>query len=117
MKMMSPNHLRTWVLLGIIFFGTGLLAAQDLERKLIKRVEPDYPSVLKDRGIGGIVRLKVIVRADGTVKDVSVLGGNSILIESAVKAVKQWRYASMEKETSMEVSVQFDPHAEPKARD
>ena len=81
--------------------------AQSSARKLIKRVEPVYPTLLRDRGIGGTVRLKVIVRADGTIRDVQVQGGNPILVESAVRAVKLWRYEPGESEATAEVVVHF----------
>ena len=39
--------------------------AQDNDRKILKKVEAQYPSILKRRGIGGTVRLKVAIHADG----------------------------------------------------
>jgi TonB family protein len=82
---------------------------QEAERKIIKRVEAQYPSILKRRGIGGTVRLKVIVHADGTVKDVEVLGGNPALADAADKAVRQWKFAPGA-ESVVAVSVTFDPN-------
>ena len=52
--------------------------AQEATRKVLKRVEAQYPSILKKRGIGGVVRLRVIVKADGTVREAEVLGGSAI---------------------------------------
>ena len=83
--------------------------SQETSRKVIKRVEAQYPSILKKRGIGGTVRLRVVVKADGTVKDTEILGGSAILADSAQKAVKQWVFAPGASETTMEVSVVFDP--------
>ena len=74
-------------------------------------VAAQYPSVLKRRGIGGTVRLRVLVSAGGTVKDAQVLGGNPILADCAVKAVKQWVFVTSEKEESVEISVGFDPNS------
>jgi len=84
--------------------------AQDTDRKIIKKVDAQYPSVLKRRGIGGTVRLKVVVHADGTVKDVEVLGGNAALAESAEKAVRQWRFAPGG-ESTIVVAMNFDPNS------
>ncbi|MDE3110822.1 MAG: energy transducer TonB [Acidobacteriota bacterium] len=81
--------------------------AQNSQRKVIKRVEPQYPAILRDRGIGGTVRLKATVRADGTVRDVQVEGGNPILTESALRAVKMWRYSPGDSETTAEVVIHF----------
>jgi len=103
-----------------IFAGAVLLAAsaglsvtQEVtsNRKVLKAVAAQYPSVLKRRGIGGTVKLRVLVNPNGTVKDAQVLGGNPILSDCAVKAVKQWVFAASEKEESIEISVGFDPNA------
>ena len=63
------------------------------ERKLTTRVEPDYPEALKRLYIGGVVRVEVHVTPSGTVESTELIGGNPILGQSAMKAVKQWKYA------------------------
>ncbi len=83
--------------------------AQDASRKVVTKVEPEYPSILKERHIGGVVKLQALVRADGVVKDVVLLGGNPSLGDAAIKAVKQWRYAPSARETTEEVTVHFNP--------
>jgi TonB family protein len=79
------------------------------ERQLVSRVDPAYPADLQKRSIGGIVRLKVVVAANGGVEHVEVLGGNPILGESAAVAVQKWKYAAANSKTTMEISVPFDP--------
>jgi TonB family protein len=86
--------------------------AQDATRKVLKKAPVAYPSILKSKGIGGVVRLKVFVKPDGTVRDTEVLGGNPILAESAQKSVMQWKFSSASSETALEISVTFDPHAD-----
>jgi len=80
------------------------------ERKLVTRVEPEYPPVLKVRQIGGTVRLEVTITPKGTVKSASLLGGNPILAESAITAVKKWIYAPADAVTTTEVSLEFNPY-------
>ncbi|HME12645.1 MAG TPA: energy transducer TonB [Candidatus Acidoferrum sp.] len=80
------------------------------ERKLVTRVEPEYPPVLKVRQIGGTVRLEVTITPKGTVKSASLLGGNPILAESAITAVKKWIYAPADVVTTTEVSLEFNPY-------
>jgi len=58
------------------------LAAQSTEqssseRKVITRVEPEYPDALKRLYIGGVVRLEVEVAANGVVKSTKLLWGKS----------------------------------------
>jgi len=77
-------------------------------RKLITRVEPVYPSTLHANHIGGVVRLKVTIAPSGSVESVELLGGNPILGDSAMAAVKRWVYAAGPR-TKTEVSIPFDP--------
>lgn len=86
--------------------------AQDSGRKILKKVPVAYPSILKSKGIGGVVRLKVFVKPDGSVRDSEVLGGNPILAESAQKSVMQWKFSPANSETTLELSVTFDPHSD-----
>jgi TonB family protein len=86
--------------------------AQESVRKLLKKVPVPYPSILKSKGIGGTVRLKVFVKPDGSVRDTEILGGNPILAESAQKSVMQWKFSPGSSEIAMEIAVVFDPHSE-----
>src|SRR5205085_317373 len=45
------------------------------ERKVISRVNPDYPVALKQLYIGGVVRVEVVVAASGNVRSLKLLGG------------------------------------------
>jgi outer membrane biosynthesis protein TonB len=55
------------------------------QRRLITRVEPEYPETLKRLSIGGIVRLQVTIAAKANVENVVLLGGNPILVS------RRWR--------------------------
>ena len=78
------------------------------ERRLVRRVKPEYPDTLRHMGIGGNVRLELTIAPQGTVETVAVRGGNPILAEAAVKAVRQWVYEPGAR-TKMEVNILFDP--------
>lgn len=77
-------------------------------RKLVTRIEPDYPETLRQRGIGGTVRMNVVIAAAGNVKEVKLRGGDAALGEAAVAAVRKWRYAPATSESETEVSISFD---------
>lgn len=77
-------------------------------RMLLRRLDPEYPQELRRRGIGGVVRLQLVISAKGSIRQVSVLGGNPILAEAATKAAKQWVYAPASSETTVEVSIPFE---------
>jgi len=80
-------------------------------RKRIASVDPVYPELLRRSNIGGVVRLLVVISPKGTVETVNQLGGNAALLEAAVTAVKKWKYAPADTETTQEVSITFDPHS------
>ena len=104
------------LVIGLFFLSASIsptLHAQKIEnagRKLIRKVVPDYPWDLKRAAIGGMVRLDVVVSPDGSVNNVLVVGGNPILAECAMKAVKKWKYTPADRETNVRVNVAFDPH-------
>ena len=114
----KPNHSRLLVvlilLLTVVLLSSLPVAAQSSEqnsdRKVITRVEPEYPDALKRLYIGGVVRLEVLVAPNGTVKSTKLLGGSPILGQSTMKAVKQWKYAPAATEETLTVKLEFDPH-------
>lgn len=77
------------------------------DRKVLVTVKPDYPEFLKNAQIGGLVRLKATVGADGKVTYVNIVGGNPILAESAAAAVLKWKYASAATQTIEDVALNF----------
>jgi len=83
-------------------------SGNDGGRRLLTRVEPVYPATLHSNHIGGVVRLKVTIAPSGSVESVELLGGNPILGDSAMAAVKRWVYAAGAR-TKTEVSIPFDP--------
>lgn len=62
------------------------------KRSLIHKVEPEYPAEAKARHIEGPVVLDVEVLGDGAVGTIAVVSGDPVLTQSAIDAVKQWRY-------------------------
>ena len=61
-------------------------------RRLIHRVEPQYPADASARRIQGLVTLDVQIGGNGVVHNVSVVEGDPVLAEAAVEAVMHWRY-------------------------
>jgi protein TonB len=53
---------------------------------------PAYPQEARSAGKTGMVILKVVIRADGSVADVEVMRGEEPFVSSAVAAVRQWKY-------------------------
>jgi TonB family protein len=80
------------------------------DRKIVSRIEPEYPETLKRLYIGGIVRVEVVVGSNGNVQTTELLGGNPILGQSAMKAIKQWKYEPGAAKEKLIVQLEFDPH-------
>jgi TonB family protein len=80
------------------------------ERKVVTRIEPDYPETLKRLYIGGAVRVETVVAPDGTVESTKLLGGNPILGQSAIKAIKRWKYAPAGGKETLVVKLEFNPY-------
>ena len=60
--------------------------------KLVNRVQPIYPPLARQTRISGTVRLHAIIGKDGTVQQLQVESGHPLLVQSALDAVRQWRY-------------------------
>lgn len=61
--------------------------------RLIFRVSPKYPVLAHKMGISGPVLLEALIDEEGTVSKVDVVEGHPLLCDSAVEAVKQWKYS------------------------
>ncbi len=60
--------------------------------KIVSQVRPMYPPEAAEQGIGGTVKLEAIITATGTIREIKVLSGEPLLADSALEAVRQWRY-------------------------
>lgn len=59
---------------------------------LLKRVAPDHPKKARKEHVEGTVRIHAVIAKDGSVKDLEVVSGDPLLMDAALKAVRQWRY-------------------------
>jgi len=75
---------------------------------LLKRVQPIYPRQMESMRIAGTVVLDAVIRRDGTIGDVTILqSSNAAFAQSAITAVKQWRYTPLPYEGILTVTVNF----------
>jgi TonB family protein len=84
-----------------------LAASEDGERKVVQRDDPEYPAIAAKMSLHGTVKLKVRIAPDGTVRSAECVGGHPLLAESALKAVRKWRYEVKAKESTQVVDVNF----------
>jgi protein TonB len=59
---------------------------------IITQTHPVYPSLARQARIQGTVVLHAIIDKDGQVAKLEVVSGHPLLVQSALDAVKQWRY-------------------------
>ncbi len=77
--------------------------------KLVRKVEPVYPSLARHARISGTVRLEAIIAADGRIRELKVISGHPLLVQSALDAVRQWRYQpTLLNNAAMEVLTHID---------
>jgi len=101
------------VLLPILIFAARQVPAQDSAestRKVVNRVDPQYPGMAKSINLQGSVKLDVLVSPNGTVKSVAVKGGHPLLAQAAQDALRQWKWEAAAHETHESVELKFSLH-------
>ena len=78
-------------------------------RKIINKVVPGYPSMARSMNLAGTVKLEALVLANGTVKSIQVKGGNPLLAQAAQNAVREWKWAKAERESTELLEFRFKP--------
>lgn len=96
------------ILMALSLTGISPASAQE-SRKLKNGNQPEYPDLAKRYKIQGTARLLIVVASDGSVKDVKVLGGNAVLAQAAVDAVKKWKYEPAPAESTLVLKFDFKP--------
>ena len=79
---------------------------------LIKKVTPIYPTLMQSARMTGQVVLDAVIHPDGTIGDITVLRAtNDAFAQSAIAAVRQWRYTAIGFEGILTVNVNFTLNA------
>jgi TonB family protein len=84
-------------------------SAEASRRKIRTRVVPEYPSLAKQMNVSGKVKIEASVAADGHVLTTKVIGGSPLLINSALEALKKWRFEPAPRDTTEIVEFEFNP--------
>jgi len=78
-------------------------------RKVISNPTPPYPAVAKSFHITGVVKVQVVIAADGHIKATEVLGGHPLLVEAVEETLKKWKYAPASGESTVLLEFDFHP--------
>ena len=68
------------------------ISAPVQQAMLIRRVEPIYPPLGMQLRREGRVELHAIISTDGAIQSLEVITGDPLFIQSALSAVREWRY-------------------------
>jgi len=81
------------------------------EGLLLHKVTPQYPPLAKQARIQGSVILQATIGKDGSIQNLRVQSGHPMLTQSAIDAVRQWKYKpymlngeAVEVETTVQVN-------------
>lgn len=85
------------------------IKGQETNRKVKSKVSPVYPDLARRMNITGVVKVRVTIAANGSVKDAQLVGGHPVLASAAMDAVKKWRFETRPEETVETVEFRFDP--------
>jgi protein TonB len=59
---------------------------------LLQKTIPMYPPIAKAARVSGTVVLQATISKSGTIENLRVISGPAMLQQSALEAVKSWRY-------------------------
>lgn len=96
-----------YTLLSVSLLLGGLFAADAPARKLLEHPDPEYSPVAAKLSLHGTVRLRVWITPEGSVRKVEYIGGHPLLAESAIKAVKNWKFQPATSETTEILEIKF----------
>ncbi len=60
--------------------------------RLVSKVNPNYPPLARQTRVQGDVVLDAVIDTDGNVVQLQVVSGHALLIQSALEAVRRWKY-------------------------
>ena len=115
---MSFQKIQQWAVTGLLaLVATAAVTLQplpamaqgELARKPRTKVAPVYPELARRMNITGTVKVLVVVTPNGSLKDTKVVGGNPLLVNAAMDALKKWKFEPADSESSGTVEFKFQP--------
>jgi len=83
------------------------LTAQEAKRAMKAPGKPAYPELAKRMNVAGAVKVEVVVAPNGSVKSAKALGGHPLLIDAALAAARNTKYAPSSEETKELITYNF----------
>ena len=108
---MKTNSTRISPWLGAAFLMVmGLCALQTAgqeARKILSNPQPAYPELARRMNLSGVVKVELVVGADGEIKESKILGGHPILVDATLKALRNWRYERAKSDSRVQLEFKF----------
>ena len=97
----------TDITLCTLLLAVSLSASELPTRKIVYKEEPAYPEIALKMNLHGIVKVKIWIAPEGSVRRLEYVGGHPLLAESALNAIKNWRFQPSQKEFTEIIEVKF----------
>ena len=108
------TQIKTWLRKGLLpvvalslLLAASAMSHAEEHRRVKSDPPPEYPELARKMHIQGVARVELTVLPDGSVGKVKELGGNPVLLDALVRAVRKWRYESADRESVVEVQFEF----------
>jgi TonB family protein len=105
----AVTALATIVMAAVFLQAPPVHAQTELTRKVKTKVPPAYPDLARRMNIAGTVKVLVVVSPNGNVKDSKVVGGNPVLANAAIDALKKWKFETASEDSTGTVEFKFQP--------
>lgn len=96
------------LVLAILFVTPATLSQDEITRKVKTKADPVYPALARSLHLSGTVRIQVTVAPNGTIKSTKVIGGNPVLVQSALQALEKWKFEPANEETTGIIPFKFE---------
>jgi Gram-negative bacterial TonB protein C-terminal len=80
-------------------------------RKLISRPAPVYPEMARKFALTDVVKVQVVIAADGHIKETKFIGGHPVLVATVEDTLKKWKYAATSSDSTDLLEFDFSPLA------
>lgn len=95
------------IALSILLLAVSLRASEPSVRKIVYKEEPAYPEIALRMALHGSVKVKIWIAPEGSVRRLEYVGGHPLLAESALNAIKNWKFQPAQKESTEIIEVKF----------
>jgi TonB family protein len=82
-------------------------SVEEGKRKTKTRTNPQYSDLARRMGLGGKVKIEIVISPDGHVKSSRAIGGHPVLVQSCLDAVRDWKFEPAPDETTQILEFDF----------